>query len=48
MTTLTAVLFLNRRLLKIAISSVLSTGGNDNYQSRYENDLKFVVAFLDK
>ena len=48
MTSLTAVLFLKRRLLKIAKSPVLSTGGNDNSKSRYGNDLKFVMAFLDR
>ena len=48
MISLTAVLLLKRRLPKIAISSVLSTGGNDNSKSRYENDLKFVKAFLDR
>ena len=46
MTILTAVLFLKRRLLKIAKSPVLSTGGN--LKSRYGNDLKFVMAFLDR
>ena len=46
MTSLTAVLFLKRRLLKIAKLNVLSTGGYDNSKSRYGNDLKFVVAFL--
>ena len=45
MTILTDVLFLKRRLLKIA---VLPTGGNDNSKSRYENDLKFVMAFLNR
>ena len=35
MTSLTAVLFLKRRLLKVAKSPVLSTGGNDNSKSRY-------------
>ena len=45
MTILTA--FLKRRLLKIAKSPVLSTGGNDNSKSRYGYDLKFVMAFLD-
>ena len=35
MTSLTAVLFLKRRLLKITKSPVLSTGGNDNSKSRY-------------
>ena len=46
MTNLTAVLFLKRRLLKIANLPVLSTGGNDNSKSRYGNDLNFVMAFL--
>ena len=41
---LTAVLFVKRRLLKIAKSPGLSTGGNDNSKSRYGNDLKFVMA----
>ena len=48
MTILTAVSFLKRRLLKIAKSTVLSTGGNDISKSRYGNDLKFVMAFLDR
>ena len=48
MTSLTAVLFLKRRLLKIAKLPVLSTCGNDNSKSRYGNDLKLVIAFLDK
>ena len=48
MTSLTAVLFLKRRLLKIAKSSVLLTGGNDNSESKYGNDLKFVMAFLNR
>ena len=48
MTSLTAVLFLKRQLLKIAKSPVLSTGGNHNSKSRYGNDLKFVVALLDR
>ena len=39
---------LKRRLLKIAKSPVLSTGGNDTSKSRYGNDLKFVMAFLDR
>ena len=47
MTILTAVLFLKRRLLKIAKPPVLRTCGNDNSKSRYGNDLKFVMAFLD-
>ena len=47
MVILTAVLFLKRRLLKIAKSHVLRTGGSDNSNSRYGNDLKFVMAFLD-
>ena len=45
MTILTADLFLKRRLLKVAKSPVLSTGGNDNTKSRYGNDLKVVMAF---
>ena len=48
MTSLTAVLCLKRRLLKIAKSPVLSTGGNNNSKSRYGNDLKCVMAFLDR
>ena len=48
MTSLTPVLFLKRRLLKITKSTVLSTGGNNNSKSRYGNDLKFVMAFLDR
>ena len=48
MTILTAVLLLKRRLLKIANSPVLLTGGNDNSKSRYGNDLKFVMAFIDR
>ena len=48
MTSLTAVLFLKRGLLKIAKSPDLSTGGNDNSKSRYGNDLNFVMAFLDR
>ena len=48
MTNLTVVLFLKCRLLKIAKSPVLSTGGNDNPNSRYGNDLTFVMAFLDR
>ena len=47
MTILTAVLFLKRRLLKIAKSPVLSTGEKDNSKSRYGNHLKFVMAFFD-
>ena len=30
------------------ITPVLSTGRNDNSKSRYVNDLKFVMAFLDR
>ena len=41
-------LFLKRRLLKIAKPPVLRTCGNDNSKSRYGNDLKFVMAFLDR
>ena len=48
MTILTVVLFLKRRLLKIVKSPVLSTGGKDNSKSRYGNDLKCVMAFLDR
>ena len=48
MTILTAVLFLKRRLLKIAKPPVLRTCGNDNSKSRCGNDLKFVMAFLDR
>ena len=47
MAILTAVLFLKSRLLKIAKSPVLRTGGSNNSKSRYGNDLKFVMAFLD-
>ena len=47
MTILTAVLFLIGRLLKKAKSHVFRTCGNDNSKSRYGNDLKFVMAFLD-
>ena len=46
MTSLTVVLFLKRRLLKIAKPPVLSTGRNDNSKSRYGNHLKFVMAFF--
>ena len=48
MTILTAVLFLKRRLLKIAKPPVLRTGGNDNSKSRYGKDLKIGMAFLDR
>ena len=44
MTILTAVLFLKRRLLKIANPPVLQTCGNDTSKSRYGNDLKFVIG----
>ena len=47
MTIFTAVLFLKRRLLKITKSPVLRTSGSDNSKSRYGNDLKFDMAFLD-
>ena len=47
-TTLTAVSFLKRRLLKIAKPPVLQTCGNDNSISRYGSDLKFVMAFLNR
>ena len=46
MAILTDVLFLKRRLLKIA--PVLRTGRSDNSKSRYGNDLKFGMAFLDR
>ena len=48
MTILTAVLFLKRRLLKIAKPAVLRTCGNDNSKSRYGNNLKIIMAFLDR
>ena len=48
MTILTDVLFLKSRLLKIAKLPVLQTCGNDNSKSRYGNNLKFVMAFLDR
>ena len=48
MTILTAVLFLKRLLLKIAKPLVLRTWGNDISKSRYGNDLKFVLMFLDR
>ena len=49
MTSLTYLfLFLKRRLLKIAKSHVLSTGGNGNSKPKYGNGLKFVMAFLDR
>ena len=48
MTVLTAVLFLKRRLLKIVKQPVLRNCGNDNSKSRYGNDLKFVMVFLDR
>ena len=49
MTILRAVLILKSRLLKIAKSSVtcMRTCGSDNSKSRYGNNLKFVMAFLD-
>ena len=47
-TSLTTVIFLKRRLLKIAKSPVLSTGENDNSKSRYGNDLKFLMTFLNR
>ena len=43
----TADLFLKRRLLKMAKSPVMQTGGSNNSKSRYGNALKFVMAFLD-
>ena len=46
MTSLTAVLFLKRQLLKIIKSPVLSTGGNDNSKSRYGDDLKCVYRIF--
>ena len=48
MAIMTALLFLKRRLLKIAKSPVLRTGGSDNSKYRYGNDLKFVMACLDR
>ena len=48
MTILTVVLFLKRRLLKIAKPPVLRTCENNNSKSRYRNDLKFVMALLDR
>ena len=48
MTILTVVLFLKCRLLKIAKSPVLRTCGNDNSKSRFGNDMKLVMAFLDR
>ena len=48
MTSLTAAVFLVRRLLKIAKSPVLSTSGNDNSKSRYGNDLTLVMAFVNR
>ena len=48
MTSFTAVLFLKRRLIKIAKSPVLSTGENNNSKSKYGNNLQFVMALLDK
>ena len=48
MTILTAVLFSKRQLLKIAKPPVLRTCGNDDSKSRYGNDLKFAIAFLDR
>ena len=48
MNILTAVLFLKRRLLKIAKPPVLRTCGNNNSKSRYGNDLKFCYGALDK
>ena len=48
MTILTTVLFLKRRLLKIAQSPILQTCENNNSKSRYGNDLKFVMALLDR
>ena len=48
MAILIAVLFLRRRLLKIAKSPVLRTGGSDNSKPRDGNDLKFVMTFFDR
>ena len=48
MTIFKVVLFLKRRLLKIAKSPVLRTCGNDNSKSRYGNDLEFRMAFIDR
>ena len=48
MTILPAVLFLKRRLLKIAKPPVLRTCGNDSLKSRHGNDLKFVMEFLNR
>ena len=45
MTILTAVLLLKPRLLNIAKSPVLRTGGNDNLKSRYGNDLNILGHF---
>ena len=41
-------LIFKTRLLKIAKPPVLRTCGNNNSNSRYGNDLKFVMAFLDR
>ena len=41
-------LILKRRLLKIAKSPVLRTGGIDNSKPKYGKDIKFVQAFLDR
>ena len=46
--TVQKILFLKRRLLKIAKTLVLQTCGNDNSKSKDGNDLKFVIAFLDR
>ena len=48
MTILTAVLFLKRRLLKIAKSPVLRTCGNDNSKSRYGNEFAAPGAIYNK
>ena len=42
------LIFIKRRLVKIAKPPVLRTCGNDNSKSRYGNILKFVMAFLDR
>ena len=44
MTSLTTVLLLKRRLLKIAKSPVLRTGGNDNSKSRYGSNYDSLIV----
>ena len=44
MTSLTAVLFLKRRSLKIAKSPVLSTGGNNNSKSGLGSSTVLVIG----